>query len=119
MRRRQPTLSSSSSDSDGLDIESCFDIEDGHDDTNTEATDADTDNKAGECDEADLAWITREDNAYPPEYYLDQENNSDESEDKDKDYKDSTTNLLNIIKDQFYWCVPYSLFVCHLLLLNY
>jgi hypothetical protein len=102
MRRRQLTPSSSSSDSDGSDIESCFDIEDGHDDTNTEATNADTNIKAGDYNEADLAWIAGEDNAYPPEYYLDQENNSDESEDEDKDYEDSTTNLLNIIKDQFY-----------------
>jgi hypothetical protein len=70
MRRRQPILSSSSSDSDGLGIESCFDIEDGHNDTDTEATDANTDIEAGDYDEEDLAWIAREDNAYPPEYYL-------------------------------------------------
>jgi len=111
MRRRQSTPSSSSSDSDGSDIESCFDIEDGHDDTDTEATDADTDIEAGDCDEEDLAWIAGEDNAYPPEYYLDQENNSDESEDEDEDYEDSTTNQLNMIKDQFHRCIPYSLSV--------
>jgi len=133
IRRRNPTPSSSSSDSDRSDIESCFDIEDGHEetDTDTELTGDDTDiddvkggvdtgvHDVDGCDEADLAWIAGEDNAYPPEYYLDQENNSDESEDEDEDYEDSTTNLLNMIEDQFYRCVPYSLFVYRLLLVNY
>jgi hypothetical protein len=45
IRRRNPILSSSSSDSDGSDIESCFDIEDRHEetDTDTELTGDDTD----------------------------------------------------------------------------
>jgi hypothetical protein len=118
MRRRQPTpSSSSSSDSDGSDIESCFDIEDGHNDTDTEATDADTDIEAGDYNEEDLSdleWIAGEDNVYPPEYYL----NQDESEDEDEDYSDSSNNLLGMIEDQFHRCVPHSLFVCRLLLLN-
>jgi hypothetical protein len=105
MRRRQPTpSSSSSSDSDGSDIESCFDIEDGHEETNTntdtELTGDDTDiNDVDGYNEADLAWIAGEDNAFPLKYYLNQENNSDESKDKDKDYKDNIIKLLNIIKD--------------------
>ena len=101
MRRRQPILSSSSSDSDRLDIESCFDIEDEHNDINTKAMNADTNIKAGDCnkeDLLDLEWIIREDNVYPPEYYL----NQDESEDKDEDYSNSSNNLLGIIKDLFY-----------------
>jgi len=101
MRRCQPTLSSSSSedDSDGSDIESCFDIEE------TDA-DADTDIEGGDYDEEDLPdleWIAREDNAYPPEYYLDQEN-SDESEDEDEDYSDNSILLLDMIEDQFHRC---------------
>ena len=95
MRRRQPTLSSSSGDdSDGSDIESCFDAEDEQKETdaNTEPTDIDTDTEPvnintniNGCDEADLAWIAGGDNAQPPEDYLDQENDSDESEDEDED----------------------------------
>jgi hypothetical protein len=78
MRRRQPTPSSSD-DSDGSDIESCFDIEDEQEETDadTEPTDVDTDvDDVDRGDEADLAWIAGEDNAYPSEYYLDQENDS-------------------------------------------
>ncbi|TVY22339.1 hypothetical protein LHYA1_G009107 [Lachnellula hyalina] len=92
MRRRQPTPSSSSDDdSDGSDIESCFDAKDEQEETdaNTEPTDIDTDTDLvdinidiNRCDEADLAWIIGDDNAHPLEYYLDQENDSDESEDK-------------------------------------
>jgi hypothetical protein len=52
-------------------------------------------------DEADLAWIAGEENAYPLEYYLNQENNSDKSEDKDEDYSDGSL-LLDIIKGIFH-----------------
>jgi hypothetical protein len=44
----------------------------------------DVDTDINRDDETDLAWITREKNAHLPEYYLDQENNSDESENKDE-----------------------------------
>jgi hypothetical protein len=116
MRRRQPTPSSSSSDnSDGSDIESCFDIKDEQEETDadTEPTDVDTDvNDVDDVeggDEADLAWIAGEDNAHPPEYYLDQENDSDESGDEDEDYSDNSILLLDMIEGQFNWYVPYSL----------
>jgi hypothetical protein len=74
MRRRQPTPSSSS-DSDGSDIESCFDIENEQEETDadTEPTDANTDVDDVDGDKEDLSdleWIAGEDNAYPPEYYL-------------------------------------------------
>jgi hypothetical protein len=55
-----------------------------------------------EVDLPDLEWLTREENAYPPEYYLDQENNSNESEDKDKDYSNGSLLLLDIIEGNFY-----------------
>lgn len=101
MRHRQrPTPSSSpSSDSDGSDIESCFDTGDEQEETDaeTEPTDVDTD-----VDEADLAWIAGEENAHPPEYYLDQENNSDESEDEDEDYSDGSLLLLDMIEGNFH-----------------
>jgi hypothetical protein len=100
--RQQPTPSSSSCDSDGSDIESCFDIGDKQEetDTKTEPTDVDTDVDGNDeadlldlewlaysdsartvpmdvdaavdgDDEPDLVWLTREENAHPPEYYLD------------------------------------------------
>ena len=117
--RQQPTPSSSpSSDSDGSDIESCFDTGDEQEETDaeTEPTDADTDVDGD--DEADLAWIAGEENAQPPEYYLDQENNSDESEDKDEDYSDGSLLLLDMIEGNFHRWVSYSLLACYLLPLN-
>ncbi|KAH8759530.1 hypothetical protein F5882DRAFT_431795 [Hyaloscypha sp. PMI_1271] len=90
-RRQQPTPSSSSSSSDGSDIESCFDTGDEQEETDaeTEPTDVDTD-------------LAGEENAHPPEYYLDQENNSDESEDEDEDYSDGSLLLLDIIEGNFH-----------------
>ena len=49
-------------------------------DTKLIAVDTDFDRGA----KADLKWITREENIHLLEYYLDQENNSDKSEDKDR-----------------------------------
>ncbi|TVY28264.1 hypothetical protein LHYA1_G003305 [Lachnellula hyalina] len=101
MRRRQPILSfSRNDDRDGSDIRSCFDAED-----KLEETDADTeptDIDIGGCNKVDLAWIAGDDNAYPLKYYLDQENDSNESEDKGEDYSESSF-LLNRIKAQFYY----------------
>jgi hypothetical protein len=56
-RRQQPTRSSSS-DSDGPDVESCFDIEREETDAETEPTDIDTDiNRDGDTDLPDLKWV--------------------------------------------------------------
>jgi len=66
-------------------------------------------------DEADLAWIAGEENAYPPEYYLDQEDNSDGSEDEEEDYSDGSLLLLDMIEGQFHRYVPYFLLACPLL----
>ena len=145
-RRQQPTPSppsSSSSDSDGSDIESCFDTGDEQEETDVD-TDVDGDDKPDLADlkwlayeedhtgavpmdvdadidgdnETDLAWITGEENAHPLEYYLDQEDNSDESEDEDEDYSDGSLLLLDMIEGQFQRCVPCSPFACRLLLSN-
>ena len=117
--RQQPTRSSSSScDSDGSDIESCFDTGDEQEETDAETEPTDVDTDVDGSDEADLAWLAGEENAHPPEYYLDQEDNSDESEDKDEDYSDGSLLLLDMIEGQFDRCVPYSLFACRLLLPN-
>jgi hypothetical protein len=48
-----------------------------------------------------LDWTTP-----TPEYYLDQENNSDESEDKDENYRDSTTLLLDMIETNLIGVYP-------------
>ncbi|KAH0538661.1 hypothetical protein FGG08_004736 [Glutinoglossum americanum] len=75
MRCRQPTPSSSD-DNDGSDIESWSDIEDEQEktDADTDPTGVDPDVEGGdEADLADLALIAGENNAYPPEYYLNQE----------------------------------------------
>jgi hypothetical protein len=86
------------------------------DNAHTVPMDVDTD--VDRDDEADLAWIAGEENAYPPEYYLDQENNSDESKDKEEDYSDGSLLLLDMIEGQFDRCVPYSPFACRLPLSN-
>jgi hypothetical protein len=118
-RRQQPTPSSSSScDSDGSDIESCFDTGD-ETDAKTEPTDVDTDVDGNdEADLPDLDWLAGEENAHPLEYYLDQEDNSDESEDEDEDYSNGSLLLLDMIEGQFDRCVLYSLFACRLLSLS-
>lgn len=131
MRRRQQ-LPSSPSDSDGSDTESCFDTEYEETDAETEPTDVDSDvDEDGEADlpglewiaqednvdavprdvdtESDLAWIAGEENAYPPEYYLDQE-----SEDEDEDYSDGSLLLIDMIEGQFDRYIPYSLLACYL-----
>ena len=119
-RRQQPTPSSSSSDSDGSDIESCFHTGDEQEETDveTEPTGVDTDvDGDGEADLPDLEWLAGEENAHPPEDYLDQENNSDESEDEDEDYSDGSL-LLDMIEGNFHRWVSYSLLACYLLPLN-
>jgi hypothetical protein len=119
--RQQPIPSPSSSDSNGSDIESCFDTGDEQEETDaeTEPTDVDTDVDGDDkADLPDLEWLAGEENALPPEYYLDQEDNSDESEDEDEDYSNGSLLLLDIIEGQFDRYIPYSLFACRLLLSN-
>src|SRR5579859_7295653 len=102
MRRRQTTSNSSSDDSDGSDSESCFDTEDGVGETgsDTHPTDVDTDIEGG--DEADISWITKEDKDFPPEYYLNQEEDFNESDDEDEDYADSSILLLDGIEERWH-----------------
>lgn len=139
MRRRPPPPSCSPSSSDESDIGSCFDIKDRQDvdtdvDTDVEdtgprrksigandadlmsvdtdiedadLTDIDTDYEG--CDIADLSLIAGEGNAYPPEYYQDQENQPDESGDEDEDYSDGSLLLLDMIEAQFNRYILYTL----------
>jgi hypothetical protein len=100
MRYSQPAPSSSD-DSDASELESCFDAEDEVEETdsNTNLTDVDTDIE-GE-DETDVSWKIEEDKDYPPEYYLNQEEEFDEFEDANEDYKDNSILLLNGIEEQW------------------
>jgi hypothetical protein len=50
-------------------------------------TDVDGDDDA---DLPDLDWLAGEQNAHPPEYYLDQENTFDKSEDEDENYSNGS-----------------------------
>jgi hypothetical protein len=99
MRPPQPDDCSSSDEDEQTDIESCFDTdEDSGSDTNL--TDDDTDTK--EDDEADLSWLYEEDEDYPPEYYIKQQDDFDESEFASEDYSAGSTNLLDRIEER--WC---------------
>jgi hypothetical protein len=49
----------------------------------------------------DLAWLLQ-DNAHPPEYYIDQLENFDESECLKQDYEASSTQLLDRIEQQWF-----------------
>ena len=111
MRHRQPTPSASSDDSDASDIESCFDTDNEHGETDVDTEPTDIDSDIEGCDDADLTWIAEEDNTHPPEYYLDQENDTNESEDEEEDYSDKSVLLLDMIEAQFFRCVPF-LFIC-------
>jgi hypothetical protein len=72
---QQLTLSSISSfDSNRLDIKSCFDIGDKQEGINVETKliDINTNiNRDDKVDLPDLEWLTREENTYLLEYYLD------------------------------------------------
>ncbi|PVH72174.1 hypothetical protein DL98DRAFT_576982 [Cadophora sp. DSE1049] len=75
-------------DVDGDDEADLPDLERLARENNAHTVPIDIDADVNEDNEADLAWIAREENAYPPEYYLDQENNFNKFEDKNKDYSD-------------------------------
>jgi hypothetical protein len=100
MRCGQPAPSSSD-DSDASELESCFDTEDevGETDSDTNLTDVDTYIEGG--DEADVSWKIEEDKDYPPEYYLNQEEEFDEFEDANEDYKDNSILLLDGIEERW------------------
>jgi hypothetical protein len=68
MRCRQLADCSSSDDSDGSNIGSCFDTEDGESDPNTNPMDVDTNIERD--DEVDVLWLLDEDKDHPLEYYL-------------------------------------------------
>jgi hypothetical protein len=59
--------------------------------------------------------VIEEDKDYPPEYYLDQEEEFDKFEDANEDYKDNSILLLNGIEERWNRQTP-ILFICYLLL---
>ena len=115
MRRRQLASSSSSYNSDESHSETCFDTVDqvGGFDSDTNPTDVDT-NTEGR-DEADKSRVTKEDEDYPPDYYLNLEEDP-ESDDENEDYKDSSRNLIDGMEERFRRSVPTSFLpalLCH------
>jgi hypothetical protein len=64
----------------------------------TDATEVTGDNEDGEP--VDLAWLLG-DNDHPPEYYLRQLDELDETEYTEQDYSDGSTLLLNRIEEQW------------------
>ena len=98
MRRRQPTINSSSDDN--TDIESCFDTESEDSDPDTNPTDTDTDIELD--DDADVSWLVEQDNVHPPEYYISQENEFDEAEFDTEDYGDNTLLLFDVMKGRWH-----------------
>lgn len=69
-------------------------------DSDTNSMEVDTDIEGG--DEADMSWIANEDEDHPPEYYLNQEEDVDESDDEDKDYADNSLVLLDGIEERWH-----------------
>lgn len=87
-------------DSDVSELESCFDTEDEVEtDSDTNPMDVDIDIE-GE-DKANGSLKIEEDKDYPPEYYLDQEEEFDEFEDAKEDYKDNSILLLDGIEERW------------------
>jgi hypothetical protein len=49
-----------------------------------------------------MTWITEEDRDYPPEYYLNQEEDLDESDDENEDYADNSILFFDGIEERWY-----------------
>lgn len=88
-------------DSDVSDSNSYIDTEDdtepGDNETHLTAPSSDVDDETFEC-----LMDQDEDRDYPPEYYLGQEENFDESEFAEQDYSDGSCLLLDYIEERFF-----------------
>ena len=73
--------------------------EDEESDPDTNPTDVDTDVEGD--NRADISWLLDENKDHPPEYYLNQEDEFDESEYMDEDYSDNSCLLLDFIEERF------------------
>ncbi|KAH0552930.1 hypothetical protein GP486_006872, partial [Trichoglossum hirsutum] len=89
----------------GSDIKSCFDTEDEKSDPNTNLTDVDTDVEGDSG--ADISWLLDENKDHSPEYYLNQEDEFNESEYINEDYSDNSCLLLDFIKEWFFQYCKY------------
>ena len=79
------------------DIESCFDTKNEKSDPDTNLTDVDTDVEGDS--RADISWLLDKNKDYLPEYYLNQEDEFDESEYINEDYSNNSCLLLYFIKE--------------------
>lgn len=99
MRRREVADCSSADDGDDSDTEL------------NEASDPDTDPTHLDSDmdkdnTADLSWLLneiKEGEDYPLEYYLNQEDEFNESEYEKEDYSDNSVLLFNVIEGRWLW----------------
>jgi hypothetical protein len=114
-RRQRPSptntsVSSDDSDESESDLESCFDIGDEAGSSDSALTDYRSD--VDTFEEADgLILDEDEDKDHPPEYYLNQEDEFDESEYMAEDYSDGSCLLLDYIEERFIQQVPCHCFV--------
>ncbi|KAI9761204.1 MAG: hypothetical protein M1840_002004 [Geoglossum simile] len=96
----------SSNDSNGSDIESCFDTENEESDPDTNSTDVDIDVERNSG--ADISWLLDENKDHPPEYYLNQEDEFDKSKYMGKDYSDNSCLFLDFIEERFFQYCRYT-----------
>jgi hypothetical protein len=98
--RRRQQADCSSDDSDESDIESCFDFKNEESDLDTNQTDIDMDVERDNG--VDISWLLDENKDHPPEYYLNQEDEFNESEYMGENYSDNSCFLLDFIEEHFF-----------------
>ena len=84
MRRRQTRPSSSSDDSDRPDCGSCFDVENELGETESDTNPVDVDTHVEGEDKVNTLWTAKKDKDHLLEYYLNYEEDLDESDDEDE-----------------------------------
>ncbi|KAI9761351.1 MAG: hypothetical protein M1840_001975 [Geoglossum simile] len=106
MRYCQPIDCSSSGDSNRSDIESCFDSKDEESDQDINPTNVNTDIEGD--NRTDILWLLDEDKNHLLEYYLNQEDEFDESQYMGEHYSDNSCLLLDFIEEQFFQYCKYT-----------
>jgi hypothetical protein len=100
MRRRQPAAVLSSDDD--TDDESCFDIEDEASNPGTDHTDTESETEnVVKLDKTDAQWLFPQEDAHPPEYYRQQEEDFDEGEYDIEDYAPNSVLLFDVMKGRW------------------
>jgi hypothetical protein len=101
-RRRQPSSSATSFESNNIDLESCFDTSDELGSTDSDTNPIDYDSGIEGFNNVDGMIIDEDEGKdHPPEYYLNQEDEFDESEYLAEDYSNGNCLLLDYIEERF------------------